>query len=127
MRLAVPIGEDGFLDLTGFHRFHDFSQRAGADRRQVASDGTPIAGLPAAWQNIPGYPRVNPIIGDARSSLTTGFMNAGYDLDALSSAELRERWVRLTASPVPRISPKLLRLALAWEIQARRLGGHSGK
>lgn len=46
-------------------------------------------------------------------------------LDALTSAELRERWARLTASPVPRISPKLLRLALAWEIQARRLGGHS--
>ncbi len=46
-------------------------------------------------------------------------------LEALSSAELRERWARLTASPVPRISPKLLRLALAWEIQARRLGGHT--
>lgn len=46
-------------------------------------------------------------------------------LDDLSSADLRERWARLTASPVPRISPKLLRLALAWEIQARRLGGHS--
>ena len=48
-------------------------------------------------------------------------------LDDMSTAELRERWVRLAASPVPRISPKLLRLALAWEIQARRLGGHSGK
>lgn len=46
-------------------------------------------------------------------------------LEAMGSAELRERWARLTAGPVPRISPKLLRLALAWEIQARRLGGHS--
>lgn len=46
-------------------------------------------------------------------------------LDDLTSTELRKRWSRLTASPVPRISPKLLRLALAWEIQARRLGGHS--
>ena len=46
-------------------------------------------------------------------------------LDALSSADLRQRWVRLTSSPVPRISPALLRLALAWELQARRLGGHS--
>lgn len=46
-------------------------------------------------------------------------------LDELGSAELRKRWARLTASPVPRISLKLLRLALAWEIQARRLGGHS--
>jgi iron complex outermembrane receptor protein len=85
VRLAVPIGEDGFLDVTGFHRFHDFSQRAGADRRLVAPDGTPLAGLPAAWQTIPGYPRVNPIIGDARSSLTTGFVNAGYDFGTVEA------------------------------------------
>ena len=44
-------------------------------------------------------------------------------LDALSSAELRRRWAALTGSPVPRISPSLLRLALAWELQARALGG----
>ena len=46
-------------------------------------------------------------------------------LEAMSSAELRERWTRLGGAPVPRISPKLLRLALAWEIQARHYGGHS--
>lgn len=46
-------------------------------------------------------------------------------LEALSSAVLRERWSALTGSPVPRISPKLLRLALAWELQARKLGGLS--
>ena len=83
VRLAVPIGDDGFLDVTGFHRFHDFSRRAGVDRRLVAPDGTPLSGVPAAWQNIPGYPRVNPIVGDARSSLTTGFVNAGYDFGAV--------------------------------------------
>jgi hypothetical protein len=46
-------------------------------------------------------------------------------LEALSSAVLRERWLVLTGSPVPRISPKLLRLALAWELQARSFGGLS--
>ncbi|WP_082543362.1 DUF2924 domain-containing protein [Sphingomonas sp. Leaf339] len=46
-------------------------------------------------------------------------------LEAMSSPALREAWVRMTATPVPRISPRLLRLALAWEIQARRLGGLS--
>ena len=45
------------------------------------------------------------------------------DLEAMSSATLRERWSRLTDTPVPRVSPKLLRLALAWEIQARAYGG----
>ncbi|MGE9115692.1 TonB-dependent receptor plug domain-containing protein, partial [Escherichia coli] len=24
VRLALPIGDSGFLDVTGFHRFHDF-------------------------------------------------------------------------------------------------------
>lgn len=44
-------------------------------------------------------------------------------LTSLSSAQLRAQWRRLTGGPAPRISPKLLRLALAWEIQAKALGG----
>lgn len=44
-------------------------------------------------------------------------------LPALSSDELRTAWRRETASLVPRVSPSLLRLALAWEIQAKALGG----
>ncbi len=46
-------------------------------------------------------------------------------LTKMSSAELREDWRRLTSSPVPRVSPRLLRLALAWEIQAKAYGGLS--
>ncbi|MET3760101.1 DUF2924 domain-containing protein [Sphingomonas sp. UYEF23] len=46
-------------------------------------------------------------------------------LTTLSSADLRETWTRLTASLVPRISPSLLRMALAYEIQARAFGGLS--
>ena len=46
-------------------------------------------------------------------------------LETLSSAGLRETWVKVTGSVVPRISPRLLRLALAWELQARAHGGLS--
>jgi len=46
-------------------------------------------------------------------------------LETLSSTALKEAWCRLTGTPLPRISPKLLRLALAWELQARAYGGHS--
>jgi hypothetical protein len=46
-------------------------------------------------------------------------------LEGLSSRELRAKWTALTKSPVPRVSPRLLRLALAWELQASRLGGHA--
>jgi hypothetical protein len=46
-------------------------------------------------------------------------------LETLSSGALKDEWRRLTGVPLPRISPSLLRLALAWEIQARALGGLS--
>ena len=46
-------------------------------------------------------------------------------LAAMSSAKLRGQWVKLTASSCPRISPAMLRLALAWEIQAKAYGGLS--
>ena len=85
LRLAVPLGQHGFLDVTGFHRFHDFSRRGGADRRLVAPDGTPLAGVPVAWRSISGYPNLNRIAGDARSSLTTGVVNAGYDFGAVEA------------------------------------------
>ena len=46
-------------------------------------------------------------------------------LTSMSSAQLRQHWVALTESPAPRISPALLRLAVAWEIQASATGGLS--
>jgi hypothetical protein len=46
-------------------------------------------------------------------------------LETLSSMELRKRWTDLVGDPVPRVSPKMLRLALAWELQARAYGGVS--
>jgi len=79
-RIAVPLGENGYFDLTAFHRWHDFSVQGGADRRLAAPDGTPLTGNPSSWTSIPGFPNLNPIVGDARSHLTTGVYNAGYDL-----------------------------------------------
>lgn len=46
-------------------------------------------------------------------------------LEALSPVQLREKWSEFTNRPVPRISPALLRLAMAWELQAAVYGGHS--
>ena len=53
-------------------------------------------------------------------------MNSAVELawlDALSSSDLRRHWRTLVGTPAPKISPKMLRLALAWEIQARASGG----
>ena len=46
-------------------------------------------------------------------------------LETLSPADLRSRWTAVTGSEAPKISPALLRLALAWELQARASGGLS--
>lgn len=57
-----------------------------------------------------------------------GVMDVAADitqLATLSSAELRARWSAEVGSEVPIISPALLRLALAWEMQAQAYGGFS--
>ena len=90
---GAKLGDGGFLDLTLFHRFHDFSQRGGVDPRIYNPDGTintaAITGSTAAitaqrlalvQAGLPNAPYTNRIIGDARSRLTTVFYNAGYDL-----------------------------------------------
>ena len=46
-------------------------------------------------------------------------------LATMSSAQLREEWAKVTGRVLPQVSPKLLRLALAWEIQAKAHGGLS--
>lgn len=46
-------------------------------------------------------------------------------LEALAVGDLRARWTKLVGTPAPKIGTNMLRLALAWEIQARQEGGLS--
>ncbi|MDP9412513.1 MAG: DUF2924 domain-containing protein [Pseudomonadota bacterium] len=46
-------------------------------------------------------------------------------LTTFSSAQLRARWQEVTGAVVPKVSPSLLRLALAYELQVRAYGGLS--
>lgn len=46
-------------------------------------------------------------------------------LATMSSAQLREEWVRTTDRPPPRLSSAMLRLALGYELQCKALGGLS--
>jgi iron complex outermembrane receptor protein len=77
---AAPLGKDGYIDLTAEVRFHNFSQRGGADARISDVNGALLPGTPASWANNPDYPRVNHIDGDAQSTVNNVFYNAGYDL-----------------------------------------------
>ena len=56
--------------------------------------------------------------------LVEGYLAA---LATLSSAQLRQHWGGVTGRPVPRVSPSLLRMALAWELQAKASGGISSR
>lgn len=46
-------------------------------------------------------------------------------LATMSPAQLGERWAEVSKKPLPRLSPAMLRLALAYELQANMLGGLS--
>jgi hypothetical protein len=45
-------------------------------------------------------------------------------LEEMDGESLRAMWRRDISTIVPNISPKMLRLALAWEIQAKAFGGY---
>lgn len=87
LHLATKVGEHGFLNLTGFHRYHDFTQVGGLDRRVTDPSGATLATLSAAqkaaYLTISGYPYVNRINGDAKSSLTNVQYNSGYDFGGI--------------------------------------------
>lgn len=83
LHLATKLGDNGFINLTGFYRYHDFTQVGGLDRRVTDPSGNLLSTLSTAQQalyrNIPGYPYVNRINGDAKSNLTNLQYNSGYN------------------------------------------------
>ena len=83
VHFATKLGDDGFVNVTAFHRYHDFTQIGGLDRRVTDTSGALRTTLSALQQTlyagIPGFPYVNRINGDAQSRLTNLQYNAGYD------------------------------------------------
>ena len=98
VHLATKVGESGFVNVTLFHRFHDFSQQGGLDQRFSNADGTPRSSLTPAqsalYTTVSNYPYVNRINGDARSWLTNAQYNSGYrfgDIEAYSFGTFSRR------------------------------------
>jgi len=88
IHLATRVGDAGFINVTLFHRFHDFTQIGGLDRRVTDINGNLLttatnpalsAAQQALYRNIPGFPFVNKINGDAKSHLTNVQFNSAYD------------------------------------------------
>jgi iron complex outermembrane receptor protein len=76
---GVDLGGKGFLSITGEKRYRGFSQRGGQDIRVVNAAGVPVA-TPFNAALLSDYPRVNHIVGDPESMLTTVAANLEYDL-----------------------------------------------
>jgi iron complex outermembrane recepter protein len=83
LHLATKVGDNGFINITAFHRYQDRTQVGGLDRRVTDTNGVLRTNLTAAQQalyiNIPGFPFVNRINGNAKSRLTNLQYNSGYD------------------------------------------------
>jgi iron complex outermembrane receptor protein len=80
--LGLAPTPNSFLNLTGETRYHDFSNRGGPDQRIVQAV---TSGAHPDWANLPGYPIVNKIFGDARYRLNLLSFNSGYDLGGETS------------------------------------------
>ncbi len=82
--IGLALGDNGFINLTGEYKFHDFTFHGQYDRRYFLADGTvrttinavDIAGIKAN----PSFPNVNTINGDARYTIYNISFNAGYDV-----------------------------------------------
>ena len=48
-------------------------------------------------------------------------------IESMTRVELTGRWAKLTGRPAPNVSLAMLKLALAYELQAKALGGLSRK
>ena len=79
VNMGLPLTDHGFLNLTYDKKFHGHSHQGGGDFRMVNADGSLVPNVYDATK-IPGFPRVNLIVGDALYTLSTYSYNAGYDI-----------------------------------------------
>ena len=86
--MGLPLFDKGFVNLTIDKQYHNYTQQGGADARVTDTNvaGNPlltsgsVSGVPVSvLRQMPGYPRINPINGDAEYNLTMASVNAGYD------------------------------------------------
>ncbi|HKD46062.1 MAG TPA: TonB-dependent receptor, partial [Rhizomicrobium sp.] len=94
--MGLPLFDKGFVNFTIDKQYGNYTQQAGADVRvagqgpngeglqtgplvnPASNTGSPDLPLSVA-QKMPGYPRINPIIGLPQYQLTQGELNAAYD------------------------------------------------
>jgi iron complex outermembrane recepter protein len=77
---GLPLTDNGYFSLTGDIHHHGHSDRSAIDERVINPANLanyPDSNLP----NVPGYPYLNHIFGDAETHLKIAALNSGYDFD----------------------------------------------
>ena len=79
--VGLEPGDGGYFNLTGDFRNHGHSNEGAIDPRLLASNVAGYAYPDSNIVNVPGYPNLNRIDGDAASQQKIASLNAGWDFD----------------------------------------------
>ncbi|WP_420144609.1 TonB-dependent receptor plug domain-containing protein [Sphingobium sp.] len=96
---GMKLGEDGYLNMTLFHRRQDYTTVGKGQVQVTRPDGTLQPNAPAQWSNLAGDALANINGGQPKSTLNVGFFNAGYDFGgvevyAFGDYARREGWAK---------------------------------
>ena len=97
--MGFRLGEDGFFNLTLFHRRQDYTTTGTGQVQITRADGTLQPNTPAQWANLAGDALAGINGGQPRTKLTLGFYNMGYDfggveLYSFGDYARREGWAK---------------------------------
>lgn len=77
--VGFKLGEDGFFNLTGFHRRQNYTTVGTGVVQVTKPDGTLQPNVPAQWSNLAGDTLSGITAGQPKTYLTEVFYNMGYD------------------------------------------------
>ena len=96
---GVKLGEDGFLNVSLFHRRQDYTTLGDGQVQVTKPDGTLQPNAPAQWSNLAGDALANINGGQPKTELNLLFYNAGYDFGGVEvysfgDVSRREGWAK---------------------------------
>jgi iron complex outermembrane receptor protein len=77
--VGFKLGEDGFFNLSAFHRRQDYTTTGTGQVQVTQLDGTLQPNAPAQWSNLAGDALAHINGGQPKTYLTNVFYNMGYD------------------------------------------------
>ncbi|MES2175401.1 TonB-dependent receptor [Sphingobium sp. AR-3-1] len=97
--VGFKLGEDGFFNLTLFHRRQDYTTVGKGQVLVTKQDGTLQSNAPAQWSNLTGDALSGINGGQPKTNLNVAFYNMGYDfggveLYSFGDYSRREGWAK---------------------------------